>query len=296
MEKVSYAGWPNCIRLANEQIELIITTDVGPRIIRLAFLGGVNEFHEFPDMVGKTGGEEWRIYGGHRLWHSPEVKPRSYGPDNTPIKASFEGDVLHLIQPVEALTGIQKEMEIRLSPDSAHVQVTHRLRNTGAWAVELAAWALSVMAPGGMGIVPQTQRHTVEDLLPNRSITLWPYTKMNDPRWQWGDRYVCLHQDPECTDPTKFGISAEDGWCAYAHDGRLFLKKFQYQADKSYPDNGCSVEMYTNENFLELETVGPLQTLAPEGGTVEHVEDWYLFRDVAVSDEESITRNVLPLL
>ena len=29
---------------------------------------------------GKTGGSEWHIYGGHRLWHAPEVMPRTYYP------------------------------------------------------------------------------------------------------------------------------------------------------------------------------------------------------------------------
>ena len=67
MEKVSYAGWPNCIKLSNGQIELIVTTDVGPRIMRFGFVGGQNLLNEYKDQVGKTGGDEWRIYGGHRL-------------------------------------------------------------------------------------------------------------------------------------------------------------------------------------------------------------------------------------
>ena len=36
-EKVSYGGWPNCVRLNNGKVELIITTDVGPRVIRFGF-------------------------------------------------------------------------------------------------------------------------------------------------------------------------------------------------------------------------------------------------------------------
>jgi hypothetical protein len=48
--------------------------------------------------------------------------------------------------------------------------------------------------------------------------------------------------------------------------------------------------------MLELETLGPLQCLAP-GDVVEHVEHWFLFRDVKTSeDEESIEWVVLPLV
>ena len=31
IEKVSYAGWPNCYRLADDRIELIATGDMGSR-------------------------------------------------------------------------------------------------------------------------------------------------------------------------------------------------------------------------------------------------------------------------
>ncbi len=60
MEKVKYGGWDNCVRLSNGEIELIVTTDVGPRVIRCGFIKGQNLFHEFPADLGKKGGDEWR--------------------------------------------------------------------------------------------------------------------------------------------------------------------------------------------------------------------------------------------
>ena len=55
-EKVAFGGWPNCYRLSNGQIELIVTTDVGPRVARLGFVGQANLFAEFKEQQGKTGG------------------------------------------------------------------------------------------------------------------------------------------------------------------------------------------------------------------------------------------------
>ena len=46
-EKYYYGGWKNCIRLSNGRIELVATTDVGPRIIRFAEVNGKNLFKEF---------------------------------------------------------------------------------------------------------------------------------------------------------------------------------------------------------------------------------------------------------
>ena len=96
MEIVDFGGWANSIRLSNGEIELVVTTDVGPRIIRLGFVGGQNLFHNYPSTLGRTGDPEWNNYGGHRLWHAPEVFPRTYTPDNVPVEHAWDGKSLTL--------------------------------------------------------------------------------------------------------------------------------------------------------------------------------------------------------
>lgn len=44
-----------------------------------------------------------------------------------------------------------------------------------------------------------------------------------------------------------------------------------------YPDGGCSAEIFTNAEMLELETLSPLTELPPEG-VLEHTEWWSLHR------------------
>ncbi|MFQ6096310.1 MAG: hypothetical protein ACE5O2_01190 [Armatimonadota bacterium] len=295
MDKIAYGGWPNCYKISNGIMDLVVTTDVGPRIIRVGFEGERNLFKEYPDMLGKTGGDEWRIYGGHRLWHSPEAKPRTYSPDNAPVKATPDGDTLRVVQPPEPDTGVQKEMDIRLSTDNARVRVTHRLRNTGLWPVRLSVWCLSVMAPGGRAIVPQPTKADPDRLLPNRVLVLWPYTDTTDPRLHLGKKYVILRQDPNAQEPIKIGINDNEGWGAYVNDGYMFLKKFRYVEGATYPDFGASLEVYTNDEMLELETLSPLVTLQPSE-QVEHVEHWFLFKDVEATDEASVDANVLPIV
>lgn len=295
MEKVSYKGWPNCYRLSNGMIELIVTADVGPRIIRFGFVGQDNEFQEFEEMLGKTGGDEWRIYGGHRFWHAPEVMPRTYFPDNSPVQVAQHADFVRVVQPPEPTTGIQKEIDLRLSPDHARVKLTHRLRNTNLWAVELAPWALSVMAQGGKAIIPLPPRGSHEvNLLPANTLTLWAYTDMSDQRWTWGSKYVMLHQNPDIETPQKAGLMVPDGWAAYARAGHLFIKRFTFVPGARYPDWGCSVETYTNAEFLEVESLAPLVSLDP-GAEVEHVEHWFLFDNVPTpGNDAGVDEFVLP--
>lgn len=295
VKKKEYKGWKNCIEVSNGIIDLIATTDVGPRIIRFGFVGKENEFYEADDQVGTTGGDEWKIYGGHRLWHSPEEKPRTYELDNTKIEWEKKKNGIILKQPVEPWALIKKEIEISMSPDSPRVTVLHRLTNKGAWAVELALWALTVMAPGGKEIVPQVTRDT--GLLPNRMISLWPYTKMNDPRVYWGEKYITLQQDPKAITAFKFGIPNEDGWAGYVNHGHLYVKQFPFIEDAIYPDfSGSSYETYTCGDFLEMESLTPLVLLEPEE-SISHTEVWALYDNAEIPrTEDEIDQKILPLI
>lgn len=299
-EKYPYGGWLNCIRLSNGQVELIVTTDVGPRIIRFGYIGGQNLFHEFPNDRGKTGGDEWRPYGGHRLWHAPEQMPRTYAPDNSPVQYQWDGTTLTLTQPVEPTTGIVKQIEITLSPTDNHVKLVHRLINRNLWDIEAAPWCLTFMAQGGRAIVPQEPyiAHS-EYLLPARPLVLWHYTDMRDPRWIWGTRYIQLRQDPtvppDDKGKQKVGMLNKQGWAAYVLRGEVFLKRYAYDPKATYPDYGCNTELFTNADMLELETLGALERI-PAGGSVQHVEHWFLFKAEVGVDEAEIDRVLLPLV
>ena len=305
MEKIAYGGWPNCIRLTNGNVELIATTDVGPRIIRYGFVGQDNEFHEAASDMGKTGGDEWRGYGGHRLWHAPESKPRTYFPDNYPVAYQMSGDTLRLTQDTERTTGLKKEMEITLSSNDTHAKITHRITNTNLWAAEFAPWALTVMRAGGKAIFPQEPYSPHPDIpdyegqqidtryyMPVRNLVMWSYTKLSDPRWVFTERYIILKQDPSRDRPQKLGMSNTHGWAAYTRNGHLFVKTTKYREGAIYPDNGCNFETFTNADMLEMESLGPVANVAP-GVTATHVEDWHLFDNVQFEDaDESLDVNV----
>ena len=296
IKKVAYRGWKNCCRIANGKVELIVTTDVGPRVIRFGFIGGQNLFKEYPAELGKCGGKQWRLYGGHRLWHAPEAQPRTYFPDNFPVTVEQHGSLVRFIQPVETTTGIQKEIDIKLAATGSRVELVHRLRNTGAWAAELAPWALSVMAPGGTCVVPLPARGShPKDLLPGNLLTLWLYTDMSDPRWTWGRKYILLRQDssPKVT-PQKLGALVPDGWAGYVLNGQLFVKKFACVAGANYADLGCNFETFTDHGMLEVETLGAFTKIEP-GQSVTHPETWSLFDNIPTpQSDRDVDRHVRP--
>ena len=79
-----YVGWKRALRVRWNSWELVAPLEVGPRILRLGPVGGPNLFFEDPAQLGQTGGNTWKIYGGHRFWTAPENED-SYTPDNEPV-------------------------------------------------------------------------------------------------------------------------------------------------------------------------------------------------------------------
>lgn len=266
-----YAGWPNCLHGKSGGNHIVVTTDVGPRIIHCGRAGGPNLLKVMDHQAGRTGGARWRIYGGHRLWTAPELRSLTYVPDNESVAWNVRGATARIVQRADRLTGLRKEMHITLAGDA--VRIEHRLVNDGRRTVRRAPWALTVLAPGGRAVFPQEAyaSHRTH-LLPARPLVLWKYTDMADPRWTWGAKLLQLKQDPRAAGPQKAGFYSTLGWMAYLTRHATFLKRHEVVAGE-HPDMGCNVETFTNEDFLELETLGPLADLAP-GRAVRHVEVW----------------------
>lgn len=297
-EHINFEGWPNCIKLSNGKVELIVTTDIGPRIIYFGFINGQNIFYVSPVDKGKAGGNDWHLYGGHRLWLAPEVAPLSYSPDNSLVKYEWDGKSLKLTQDEEQATSIVKEIEITMSGDKNEVEVLHRIINKSCWSVELSPWSISACAAGGRAIVPQEPYIApTEFLLPIRPIVLWAYTKMTDPRYIWGDKFIQAKQVQTIASETKFGVLNKQKWVAFYLNKILFVKIFNYNSKAVYPDYGCNNEIYICGDFLEIETLGPLTKIAPQEA-IEHIEIWRLAQTETIKEdnEELIEILINPVL
>ncbi|TCZ73583.1 hypothetical protein E0485_20985 [Paenibacillus albiflavus] len=279
VETVVTEVWGRCVQITNEHYKLIASLEFGPRILHFGLKDGSNvlmvdehqairnESKEM-DVFGKGA---WKLYGGHRLWTSPEELPRTYYPDHDDVIMETIADGVILRAPIENWTNVQKEIKIVMIDDKVHVN--HGVRNQGAWPIELAAWALSVMKPGGEAIIPHVRRET--GLLPNRTISLWPYCNMADSRVTWGDKYITVKQCTDAEGAFKLGTNNEEGWAGYYVDGVLFRKQHHHDVCAAYPDNNSSLEVYSCTEFLELETLGPLVTLK-RGEETRHHEVWEL--------------------
>ena len=292
VEKIAYGGWQNNLRISNGDVELIVTLDVGPRILSYKLVGGENVFKEYPDQLGKSGEDSWMIRGGHRLWTSPELPDRTYVPDNSPVEfEKLPSGAVVVTQPPDRF-GFRKSIAIELAPEGSEVKLTHQIANVGDAPIEVAAWALTVMKPGGIEILPlppyaphpgDATGGSAEDFGPSTELILWSYTVLNDPRWTFGAKYITLkHMD---SGPTKLGLSRTCGWAGYLNGGTLFVKRFHYEPSATYPDRGASFETFSNAEMVEMESLGPLDTLKP-GESIAHDETWTLLGGAEAGEGE----------
>jgi hypothetical protein len=298
VEKTEYKGWAHCYRVTNGEVELIVTGDVGPRIIRFGFVGGQNLFKEYTEQLGKSGEEKFQPRGGDRVWKAPEDPIATWAPDNAAVAIQLTPSGVIAREPVEELTRLQKEIEVSLAASGTTVRVTHRITNRSFMPLEFSPWALTMMAPGGIAVsgFPPRGRHPI-NLEATNPLVMWAYTNLADPRWKFTKKYLTLRQDPNNKEAQKLGLFNVDTWAAYLLNGEAFVKRGRADPARVYPDFGSSFETFTNNEFLEVETLGPLTKLQP-GQTAELIETWGLFRDVRLAEisDAELDRAVLPLL
>ncbi len=294
VDRIDFAGWKQCVKLVQQDLTLIVTTEVGPRIILCSLNDHDNLFYVNPDEAGTRGGEKWHTYGGHRLWCAPEDIEFTYAPDNQPVQVAQEDNIVRFTAPVEK-SGVQKTIDIQPLEDRNGYKIEHIIQNTGSQPIHLAPWALTVMRAGGTAIIPHNLDRP-HQLLPTHSVSMWGYTDPGDPRIRWGKRYILIDQNETATTPVKIGLQNPYGWAGYAVNNQLFLKRFSWDGSAHYPDFNCNCEIYTNPEILEVETLAPLQELTT-GASITHIEEWEVFDNIPTPESNGeIDQNILPLI
>jgi hypothetical protein len=250
--------------------QLQVAVDFGPRILGFRRDPGPEFFAVLgPDaVIDRPDSGVYRFQGGHRLWASPELPIITYAPDDEPCRVSRDGDTVTVEGPVDR-AGLTKRMTLH-ERDNA-VVVDHGLGNLGETPVEVAPWALSQLALGGIAIIPIWGPTDEHRLSASGSLVTWPYTDLADARAVWRQRALTVQAD--AGPAFKVGTGPDPGRLGYLLDGQLFSKTVQPARGGSYPDRGAVGQFYLGDLFCELETVGSLVTLQP-GESVAHREVW----------------------
>lgn len=247
--------------------EVTVATGFGPRVVGLERDDSPELFVTLDPAVSTAhpSGAKYRFRGGHRLWVSPEDSASTYAPDDHECTVTFGTDSITVTAPAD-LAGFEKS--IHLSWSDSGLSVDHHLRWLGEEPVEASPWAITQVVLGGVAILPVMGEGSGPGA--NRSVVVWPYTRLNDERISWAEDAALIHATPG--EPIKLGSGPDPRCAGYLKDDHLFIKRFSAPPG-DYPDRGAIAQVYSNELFCELESIGPLVRLEP-GATATHTETW----------------------
>jgi hypothetical protein len=249
--------------------EVSVALSFGPRITSLRRDEGPDLFAHLDDAVriDTLGRPPYHFRGGHRLWAAPEEPAITYAPDDHPCQVGFEDETLEIMAPSDE-AGLGKQIAIH--SDGERLVVEHVIANTGSKPVTVAPWAITQFELGGVAVMPTNGQH--DGLQADRSVVLWPYTNLSDGRITIASDSIRIAAQPG--PKMKLGVGPNPRRLGYHRRGQLFVKDISVAAGP-IPDRGAVGQIFTNEYFCELESVGVLKSLEP-GATVTHSETWSL--------------------
>ncbi|MEA2026484.1 MAG: hypothetical protein U9O18_07315 [Chloroflexota bacterium] len=269
-----YAGH-EAIGIDAGRVRLMVTTSVGPRVLGLLTEDGRNHFASLPEMtLDCPGSDPIHLRGGSRLWVAPEDPRFTYRPDDDPVGVEEIPDGVKLVTRPDPVSETSREISIRITGPERFA-FDYRVVNHAESPQRLAAWAITMMAPAGRAWLPLlTEPFDPGGFQGQRNIVLWSYSRNGDPRYFVHDYGLEVRAS---TDPGlgrfKVGTSLRPGWAAHWREGVMLVKYAGHDESREYADMGASGQIYSQHDFTELETLGPLTDLDP-GDAAEHHEDW----------------------
>lgn len=255
------------IEIESDGRVVFVSTEYGPRILFYGFHGGQNVLYVDSDDAVKR--NNWHIRGGHRFWVSPETE-LTYEEDNGPCEVFDNGFGVSFIS-LDKKTNLEKTLTIEEKGD--RFIVTHTLINKGELLYHGGVWAVSCVPPEGTIFFPWGTQGEWKI----KKIQYWQSwagqtTKLRSTQYYEGEDLFIINPSGEMG---KVGTASYEGFVGVTNFNYTFIKKFTHQIGSTYPDDNCSVEVYTCNYFCELETLSPVVTLLP-GISLTHTEEWIL--------------------
>ncbi len=285
VHKTKFGRFENCYECTIPQAKLVITSDIGPRIVSLETGKSGNIL--FIDSRESFGYMDWKIYGGSRLWVGPESMV-SYEPDNVPCKTKIDTDSITVTDEGQE-KAIGKSMTVR--EKNGRFLIGYSVRNNGPLPVEYALWSVTCVVPTGTVFFPWGSETPGWEM---KKIVYWSSwidhsTNVRSSQYeQTPDLFIVRPNGEE----GKVGTGGHGGYIGTTGKGYTFVKKFERDRLAEYPDDGCACECYTCKDFAELESLGPIRTIMP-GASAGYEEEW-IVKDaqVDVNDSAEIKRLV----
>ena len=262
---VRHRGWHDAVVMANGQVEAVLVPSVG-RLMQFRFVGSQDgPLWENTKLAGAPmPPKPWEAshgsFGGDKTWPAPQSVWNWPPPDvfdAAPLAFRVQDDAsVVLVSPVSPRFGIRTERKFSLAPDAPVLRVVTTYERVTAGKdgpAEVSVWVITqAKDPVAMFIpVPASGR------FPQGTSEQWGI-----PKDDMTVRDGLLRLTRDRKDSHKVGNDA--GSMVWVGDREVLRIDIGLEPGATYPDGGCSAEIYTNPDptpYVELETLGPLRAL-----------------------------------
>jgi len=281
LEKIEYRNWPNCYRISNGLISLVVNADAGGRIMVFE-RDGINLIYENPEQDGLL------LEDFLKLGFDPDGGRFDYGQErqtqdkhSLTFMGKWQAEILseHYLKLTSApdyALGILSTRTFELDPKSPCLRIIQTMKNISSKPSNYFFWGRTLVKPEGKLIMPVNPESNIPGY--------WGRYIWGDPEQfliDENDKGVSLKDGifsliPLNAENEKYGTDSMDGWMAYGYKSILFVKKYDFQPKAEYGElYGLTNIFYTNKRFAEMEPVSALAHLSPEE-EISYAEDWYL--------------------
>lgn len=256
--------------LTFKNIEFKVDASRGAKISSLALSG-----NEFLVSEAESSGFLW----GSALWTAPQNE-WGWPP---PFMELEDGDYTGSITDNKIILESVEELDMQFvktfwaNESDTSISIKYTLKNVGDASYTKALWELTRPPVNG--------------------LTFWP----TGPGGTWGDlassvvengNYSWLDIDAEPRSGLKFFADGAEGWFVHVDaDRRLFVKVFEDVDQADFASEEGELELWIADDYIELENIGALQTLAA-GESFDYDVKWY-FRELPESMSVEVGSNEL---
>ena len=278
----NYATWTNSVQLNNGLVQAVIVPPAG-RVLQFRFFGSSDgAFWENQNLYGQTATPtSWNTegsFGGDKAWPSPQSDwgwPPPSGFDGSPYQVAITNGLVVLSSPEDPTYRIQVTRKIELKFDEPVMRVTTTFQRAAAttWTnKQLGTWIIAQLQEPVNCYVP----------VPQPSIFPNGYTQLgNGMPTEFRNINGVISFTRDAATAHKLGFdSGLLVWVGTNVALRIDAPRLSGLPAPSYPDGGCSTEIYTNPGtnapYVELESLSPLYLL-PIGAQKDFVTTYTLF-------------------
>ena len=263
-QRIRYEGWPGSYLLSNGQVEAVVVPLIG-RVMRFRFVGEETPFWEDPALYGTPPDPEakdWINFGGDKTWPAPQadwgkVAKRAWPPpsafDSMPVMVRVEGRGVVLRSVVDPHYGIRTERYIELDPNRPVMRIRTIYHKVAGEPVKVGVWVITQLKDPVAVFLPVPKNSPFAKGYTNQSAATPLDLKVEDG-------LVSLRRKTDSGE--KIGNDASA--LLWVGERQMVLIESPREAGGEFPDGGASAEVWTNgdpKKYVELETLGPLQTL-----------------------------------